>query len=238
MTRPGAWNDLALTLPVFLAYQLGVVFLDVRNATDLVTERLLQFSHGDRIAYLELTGGVGLATLLAFGLLGRGQGLRAGKLIQTCLEGATYATAMGTACSWVVGKLFAGIHVPVAAGPMTGLVMSLGAGFYEELAFRVLLFGLGAKILVWAFVRQRVAFVAAGPAPTASATVVMFVWAILSAAAFSGMHYVGALGDPFDLRSFVARALLGLALTIVYATRGFAAAVWTHALYDMWVLVF
>jgi hypothetical protein len=51
------------------------------------------------------------------------------------------------------------------------------------------------------------------------------------------MHYVGALGDAFDLRSFVARAVLGLALTLVYAMRGFAAAVWTHALYDVWVLV-
>jgi hypothetical protein len=237
-TKPGAWNELALTLPVFLAYQLGVVFLDVRNATDLVTERLLELSHGDKIVYLELTGGVGLATLLAFGLLGRGQGLRLGKLLQTCLEGATYATAMGAASSWIVGKLFAGIHAPAVASPVTGLVMSLGAGFYEELAFRVVLFGLGAKILVWAFARQRVAFVADGPAPTASAAGIMILWAILSASAFSAMHYAGALGDPFDLRSFVARAVLGLALTVVYATRGFAAAVWTHALYDIWVLVF
>jgi len=36
----------------------------------------------------------------------------------------------------------------------------------------------------------------------------------------------------------VARAVLGLALTLVYSMRGFAAAVWTHALYDVWVLVF
>jgi len=65
----------------------------------------------------------------------------------------------------------------------------------------------------------------------------MVVWAVVSAAAFSGMHYVGALGDRFDMRSFVARGVLGLALTLVYALRGFGAAVWTHALYDMWVLV-
>jgi hypothetical protein len=65
----------------------------------------------------------------------------------------------------------------------------------------------------------------------------MAVWALACAACFSGMHYVGALGDPFDARSFVARAVLGLALTLVYAMRGFAAAVWTHALYDIWVLV-
>jgi len=32
--------------------------------------------------------------------------------------------------------------------------------------------------------------------------------------------------------------VLGLALTLIFATRGFAAAVWTHALYDVWVLVF
>ena len=54
---------------------------------------------------------------------------------------------------------------------------------------------------------------------------------------FSGMHYLGPLGDPFQMKSFVARMVLGLALTLVYAMRGFAAAVWTHALYDVWVLV-
>jgi membrane protease YdiL (CAAX protease family) len=237
--KPGAWNELALTLPVFLAYQLGVVFLDVRNATDLVTERLLEFSHGDRLTYLELTGGIGLVTVLVFALLGRGQALRPGKLVQTCLEGATYATAMGTASSWVVGKLFAGAHRPPAgSGPITGLIMSLGAGFYEELAFRVLLFGIGAKILVRLFANQRVGFVTDAPPLRASAVVVMALWAVVSAALFSAVHYSGPLGDAFDLRSFVARAVLGLALTLVYATRGFAAAVWTHALYDIWVLVF
>ena len=66
---------------------------------------------------------------------------------------------------------------------------------------------------------------------------VMVVWAIACAAAFSGMHYVGPMGEPFEPRSFVARAVLGLALTLVYTARGFAAAVWTHALYDVWVLV-
>jgi hypothetical protein len=39
------------------------------------------------------------------------------------------------------------------------------------------------------------------------------------------------------MRSFVARGVLGLALTLVFAARGFAAAVWTHALYDISVLV-
>jgi Type II CAAX prenyl endopeptidase Rce1-like len=236
-SKPGGWTELALTLPVFLVYQLGVVFLNVRNATDLVTVRLLELVNGDRLTYLELTSGAGLALMFVFGFLGRGQSFRASKIVQIAIEGAAYAIAMGATTSWIVGKVFAGVPARAVDGPFTGIVMALGAGFYEELAFRVILFGLGAKLLVWLFVRQRVDLVGAGPRLGFGGVSIMVLWSLVSAAIFSGMHYVGALGDPFDARSFVARAVLGLALTLVYASRGFAAAVWTHALYDVWVLV-
>jgi hypothetical protein len=236
-SKPGAWAELALTLPVFLTYQIGVVFLNVRNATDVVTARLLELSRGDRVTYLEVTSTIGLAMVAIFAVLGRGEGLRARKLLQIAAEGAAYAAAMGAATSWVVGKMFAGPQAPAVDGALSGMVMSLGAGFYEELAFRVMLFGLGAKLLVWLFVRQHVGLVGRTPPLRVGAIFVMLVWAVLTAAVFSGMHYVGMLGDRFDIRSFVARGVLGLALTLVYAMRGFAAAVWTHALYDMWVLV-
>jgi hypothetical protein len=62
-------------------------------------------------------------------------------------------------------------------------------------------------------------------------------WAVLSAAVFSGWHYVGALGDAFEPKSFVFRLVCGLVFTLIYHFRGFAPAVWTHALYDIWVLV-
>jgi hypothetical protein len=52
------------------------------------------------------------------------------------------------------------------------------------------------------------------------------------------VHYLGPFGDKLELGSFVFRLTLGLALTLIFATRGFAAAVWAHALYDLWVLVF
>jgi len=238
--KPGAWGELALTLPVFVVYQLGVVFLNVRNATDLVTGRLLELSHGDRLLYLGLTASIGVVMSAVFAVLGRGQTLHGRKIVQIMLEGATYAIAMGVATSWIVGKMFAGPPAQAAleGGPFTGLVMSLGAGFYEELAFRAILFGLGAKMLVWLFARQKVGLVASAPRLSFRSIVVMVLWAIACAAAFSGMHYLGALGDSFDMRTFAARAVLGLMLTLVFATRGFAAAVWTHALYDVWVLVF
>ncbi|HEX8796506.1 MAG TPA: CPBP family glutamic-type intramembrane protease, partial [Polyangiaceae bacterium] len=187
--------------------------------------------------YLALTVGIGLALFVVFAVLGRGQTLSGRKILQIMVEGAAYAIAMSTATSWVVGKLFAGVPAAAGGGPVTGLIMSLGAGFYEELAFRAVLFGLGAKLLVGLFAKQRVGLVGASSALSVRAIVIMAVWAVVCAAVFSGMHYVGALGDPFDARSFVARAVLGLALTLVYSMRGFAAAVWTHALYDVWVLV-
>jgi len=63
-------------------------------------------------------------------------------------------------------------------------------------------------------------------------------WALAASLAFSAWHYVGDLGEPFELRSFVFRAVCGFAFTLIYAFRGFAPAVWTHTIYDAWVLVF
>ncbi len=240
--KPGAWVDLALTLPVFLGYHLGVVFLRIKNASDVLTGPLLELANGSRANYIGITLAIGVAFAGVFALLGRGQAFRTGKFVQIFFEGAVYAVAMRIGASFIVGKL------PMAAGgsagaaavggdPLTGLVMSLGAGFYEEIAFRAILFGLGAKLLVLLFAKQKVNLVATGPRLTLGAFGIMAVWAVAAAAVFSGVHYVGALGDSFALGSFVFRLVLGLALTLIYASRGFAAAVWAHALYDAWVLV-
>lgn len=59
------------------------------------------------------------------------------------------------------------------------------------------------------------------------------VAAVLSSFAFSAMHYLGPLGDPLHLSSFVFRLLLGVVLAGVYKARGFAIAAWTHTLYDV-----
>ena len=65
-----------------------------------------------------------------------------------------------------------------------------------------------------------------------------WAWAVVAAAMFSGMHYIGSMGDDFELKSFVFRWVLGMVLTIIFVFRGFAAAVWAHAFYDVWVMVF
>jgi hypothetical protein len=236
--RPGAWVDLGLTLPIFLVYQVAVVFLGVQNATDMVTGALLRLSEGSKTTYLLATLAIGVIFAGAFALLGRGQAFRPRKFFQIALEGVVYAVLMRIVAGYVVGSVFAGGIAD--EGRFVGFIMSLGAGFYEELTFRVVLFGLGAKLLVHLFAKQKVDIT--GTAPTSRFSLrsltVMAAWGVVCAIIFSAVHYIGPLSDSFQLPSFLFRLVLGLVLTLIFATRGFAAAVWTHALYDVWVLVF
>jgi hypothetical protein len=217
------WEDLALTLPIFVGYHLGVVFLPVRNAADVVTQELVALANNNLLAYGGLTlaiGAVFVGTLVA---LGRGHALRWHRFALVVVEGIVFAMAMRLFAGWLVGRMFLATGVD---SRFAGLVMSLGAGFYEEIAFRVILFGLGAKLLMLLF-PLLLPF---------HAVLVKIGWAVAAAAIFSGWHYVGALGDAFDPKTFAFRLVCGLVFTVIYVFRGFAPAVWTHALYDIWVL--
>lgn len=221
---PGARVDLALTLPVFLAYHLGVVFLNVRNGSDVVTGELMQVAEGNKAIYLGLTLAIGAVFAGVFAWIGRGQVFHVSKFVQIAIEGVVYAFLMRAVGSYVVGSMFAG---RVKLGGFPGVVMSLGAGFYEELTFRAILFGLGAYVIRTALFSQG----------TIRGAVMTWMWAAVAAGVFSAMHYVGPMGDAFTMQSFVFRWVLGMVLTVIFVFRGFAAAVWAHAFYDIWVLV-
>lgn len=235
-SKPSAWVELALTLPVFVLYHLGVVFLGFQNATDFLTRILMVAAEGSTLKYLAITGLFAVIGAGVFAFLGRGSSFGLGKFVQVACEGAIYAILGRVIAGYAVGRLFAG---PIAGeGRFAGFVMSLGAGFYEELAFRVFLFGLGAKALVWFWHGRKLTLVGPGSFGGALRSLgIVSAWALICGVLFSGMHYVGELSDPFALKSFLFRLILGLFFTVIYATRGFAAAVWTHALYDIWVLV-
>jgi len=146
-------------------------------------------------------------------------------------ESAVYAVLLALLVSTVVGMIFtmAPTTTPAAMAPqMAGgsigmqLALSIGAGLYEELLFRVLLVGglyLGLKAVFPE--RPRYAYIIA---------------ALVGALLFSAVHYIGALGDTFTLASFTFRFLFGLALNVVFLVRGFGVAAWTHALYDVMIV--
>ena len=103
----------------------------------------------------------------------------------------------------------------------TQLMISLGAGLYEELLFRVLLVG----ALAWL---ARSGF---GWRPWWAGAFATVVGALV----FSAFHYVGPYGDPLELPGFTFRTLAGLVFSAMYLTRGFGITAWTHALYDVFL---
>jgi hypothetical protein len=224
-TRSGPWTDLGLTLPIFVGYHLGVAFLPYRNAADVVTRELVALAHHDLGAYAALTLGIGVGFVGVLVLLGRGHALRWERFLWVGLEGVIYAVAMRLVAGYVVGRLrLAGVG---EVDRWAGLVLSLGAGLYEEIAFRVVLFGLGARLLSLLLLSETT---------PVREFALRLAWATVAAGIFSGWHHFGAMADPFELRVFVFRWVCGLAFTAIYALRGFAPAVWTHTLYDLWVL--
>jgi hypothetical protein len=54
---------------------------------------------------------------------------------------------------------------------------------------------------------------------------------------FAAFHYIGPFGDPLDLYSFVFRTIAGLFFSALYLLRGFGITAWTHALYDVFLLL-
>ncbi|MSP26178.1 MAG: CPBP family intramembrane metalloprotease, partial [Myxococcales bacterium] len=187
--RSNAWTDLALTLPVFIGYHLGVVMLNVRNAADFFTSELIAFADKNLLVYWGLVVGIGMAMIVLFATLGRGAAFDWRRFFVVLLEGAVYAVLMRGAAVAAIGSLplAATAIAPAADARSVGLIMSLGAGFYEEVAFRVGLFGLGT-VAVRAFFGG-----------VAKWTLVLG-WGVVAAAVFSGWHYVGPLGDAFELR--------------------------------------
>jgi membrane protease YdiL (CAAX protease family) len=139
------------------------------------------------------------------------------------VESLLYASALGLVTSSLTSLLL-GNRLPLAAaqferlGLASQVMISLGAGLYEELLFRVVLVG----ALAWLARRLL------GHAVAAGATAV-----VVGALVFSAFHYVGPHGDALELPSFAFRTVAGVLFSTLYLLRGFGITAWTHALYDL-----
>lgn len=213
-------------LPLVVVYELMIVVANldaaapVRIGADVWLRQTLMWT--GLAGHVALLVGVVLAGLAAFWWdRDRTIPLRTRYFAGIVGESAAYAVVVAMLASHVVGFFFAAAPQP-AGDVWTQLALSIGAGIYEELVFRVLLVGGLAWGLRWLLDTATTAYVVA---------------AVLGAALFSAVHYVGAFGDPFALDSFTFRFVFGLALNGVYLWRGFGVAAWTHALYDVFLVV-
>jgi hypothetical protein len=223
--------SILFVLPLLLLYEglsailTGSAVTGVRNGADVLLKSLF-LALGGRDGLIVF--GVGLLLLGAF--LVWTDKRKAGEPFEPRIfgvmlaESALYATVFGFVVGWLTTIVLRGPRGLSAGGLQsldlpTQLVVSLGAGIYEELVFRVLLVG----ALLW-FLRSGLG--AGKRLATVGAVVV-------SALIFSAFHYIGALGDAFTVPSFTFRAIAGVVFSAVYVTRGFGIAAWTHALYDL-----
>lgn len=220
-------------LPLFVLYEVGIVIANggvgqIRVGADVWIKSLLNA--------LGLGGGLMLGVLvLALGLaVWWRERHRRPPLVPTyfggiLVESLIYAVVLAFAVSGTVGALFGAWALPDLAlaqmaefGLGLKLALSIGAGLYEELVFRVLLVG-GLFLGLMKFTRM-------------DRTKAYIIAALVGAVVFSAVHHMGPFGDPFTLHVFTFRFLFGLALNGVFLLRGFAVAAWTHALYDVLVV--
>ncbi|HEX4633952.1 MAG TPA: CPBP family intramembrane glutamic endopeptidase [Gemmatimonadales bacterium] len=226
--------SLLFALPLFIGYEILSLAVsggpggDIRNGADVMLQS----------AFAELLGRRGpMVFEIALMVLGlflvardlRRHGRHLSKMIflGMSLETLALAVLCGVLVGGITSHLFGAMGLAIGQIERTPLpvrlMLSLGAGLYEELLFRVIIVGAlawtGHRVLGW------------------SARLSGIVAVIVGALLFSASHYVGTYGDQLTLYSFVYRTLAGVFFSALYLLRGFGITAWTHALYDVFVLV-
>lgn len=226
--------SLVFALPLLLLYELleavapmrvqgGVV----RNGADVILTALFTSLFGVRGPLVFMGAVIGGALVLIWRDR-RGAPVRmrlfGWMLAESTVLALLFGAVVGMATVQLLGSLraLAAGSAGLGGTPLERLTLSLGAGLYEELLFRVVLVALisnGLRLI--------------GFSRLVGGSVAVVAGALL----FSAFHYIGPLGEPLRLDSFVFRAIAGLAFSALYLTRGFGITAWTHALYDVAVLL-
>ncbi len=211
-------TSLVFTLPLVLAYEGGVLLLgrgSPRNGADVWLRHLL-----DALGF----GAYFLLPLLTILGLLAWQHVEYDRwrfspwvLVGMAAESLLLAVVL-VGIARLQNRLWPLAFDPAAEGFLARLIGFCGAGLYEEVLFRLLLL----PGLAWVFMRAGTTGL---PAVAGAALVTSLL--------FSAAHYVGPLGDSFQLYSFTFRTVAGLFFSLLFLIRGFGIAAGTHAAYDM-----
>ena len=223
----GATQSAVLALPLLLFYGVGITLVpEARNGVDLISSGLASLmarTQNPTAIYVGFYGVLALADVALYFWLRRQNRLNPQWLLPLFGECLLYALVTGMLSSMATRSLL-GLATDAQPerhfGLLAGLIVSAGAGLHEELFFR--LGGIGLVGLLWLGKDWQ----------KPSLRLVALV--CVSSVVFSLAHY---LGEPFAVTSFVFRTVSGMVFATLFLTRGFAVAVWTHALYDAWVIV-
>ncbi|MBT3215370.1 MAG: CPBP family intramembrane metalloprotease [Deltaproteobacteria bacterium] len=221
-----AYYSVVAALPLFVVYEILVImtqsrYWGIRNAADMwIRTFLMAFDlRAQHLTFVMI--GIAFALIPLAKSRSSGVKLKANYFLLMFAEAFAYSLVLGVALQSILR--LSGL---AAGGPGNGALqnfaLSLGAGLFEEIIFRVLLLNLLFYLLSYVFKNK----------------VTTAVIAVLAASfLFSLSHYVGSMADSWQLYSFMFRWIAGMLFTVLYFIRGFAITAYTHALYDIWVLV-
>ncbi len=204
-------------LPLLVGYEVGLALLrsDVVNLAGGVIRLVFHlFGPAEPVVFAALTA------CLVVVALRRAERMRLDAELfgVMFLESLAYAFVLGLVCVFVARRLTA-MAMPPGATLAEKVVLSVGAGVYEEVVFRVVVLGAlyyGLK--------------ATGRVKPSVAALVAIV---VSSAAFSLCHHIGPYGDPLEVGRVVYRFAVGLFFAAIYIYRGLGIVVYAHALYDI-----
>lgn len=206
----------AYLLPLLAAYEVGVLTsgTDLRNAAESMFKDAFLALPGWTIWLHHLV--LVSVTVLAIDLVRRDVPvLRLYPLF--LLEAVTLALVFGPAVSWLVDAV--GLRPVQGSTTAQQMLLSLGAGIYEEIVFRfILLAGLFTLLVRACHLGSGVAFMVA---------------LVFSSGLFALYHHLGAGAEPLALAPLAFRMIAGAFLGSLMALRGLALCVYLHAFYDI-----
>ncbi|HEV7301392.1 MAG TPA: CPBP family intramembrane glutamic endopeptidase [Tepidisphaeraceae bacterium] len=141
---------------------------------------------------------------------------------KTCIAMAVESAAMAiplVVIGYTMMHYLTSLHLMNTPSTTGLLILSLGAGIYEELVFRLIAFTALSFLLRDLIQLGKV-----------SSAVLMVAG---SALLFSLYHYLGS--EKFELPSFAFRTVAGLYFGALFLTRGFGITAGAHAAYDIFV---
>jgi hypothetical protein len=214
--------SLALLLPLVCLYEIGALVAGASAAADangrVVAFQLLEwFFTVFGATSLHLPALAVVAILLAWHIACRDRWVVHVPTVGMMAVESILLAGPLLVMSRLIGP--AALAASAQRGLLDEVVLSVGAGIYEELLFRLILISLLGMLLVDL----------AGMRKQAGYTVAI----VISSALFAAHHYQPVGSEMFDWASFAFRLAAGIYLAGVFVLRGFGIAVGCHAAYDL-----
>ena len=210
-------------LPLLVFYEIGIVLYGsaTKNTADIIVKKPFEiFGNNATLAFNSL---IIIISFFSIFYIEKKNRLNCGIFIPMFLESTAYGFFLGYVTLFFVhGYLpFDITNLPVQSF-IKGIIISLGAGIYEEILFRMLLLSILYFIIVKALRTN----------PIIGSLSSILICAFI----FSIMHYIGPTGDSYSISSFSFRLVAGIVLSAIFVFRGLGIAVYTHAIYDILVI--